>query len=202
MPRRNGKDNKDKPLTPMQEAFAQAYVRTNDVNASAKIAGYSAGHSAMRIISNAAVKARIGTLIREKIHGSGVNPALVVREIDRIARADIRRLFREDGSLVPVHELDDATAAAVVSIELDTRHEGRAKGAEIVHTKKIRLADKVAALGLLARHVDVAGQFTGDKEAAIEAAKLAIAAVDRMSTDELEQLIARRLQDSRRKDAR
>ena len=53
------------------------------------------------------------------------------------------RLFRPDGSLIPVHELDDITAAAISSIELDD--EGR--------PKKIRLWSKTDAIDKAMRHL-------------------------------------------------
>ena len=43
----------------------------------------------------------------------------ILHQLACVAYSDPRRLFRADGSFIPVHELDDATAAAISSIELD-----------------------------------------------------------------------------------
>lgn len=66
-----------------------------------------------------------------------------LRQLACVLRSDARRLFRPDGSLIPVHELDDATAAAISSIELDDQ--GR--------LKKIRLWSKTDAIDKAMRHL-------------------------------------------------
>jgi phage terminase small subunit len=83
----------------------------------------------------------------------------VLEEIAKIAYFDIRRLYRPDGSLKSVHELDDVAAAVlagVETIEAGAVAKPRAKGASAgvsILTKKVKIADKVAALTLLARHL-------------------------------------------------
>jgi phage terminase small subunit len=65
------------------------------------------------------------------------------------------KLFREDGSLKPITELDDDTAAALASMEIERRYEHYAKG-QARNTRtvtKIKFADTVRALELLGRHL-------------------------------------------------
>ncbi len=49
---------------------------------------------------------------------------------------DIRKLFNKDGSLKAPHELDDETAAALASMEVEELPKGRG------YTKKIKVADR------------------------------------------------------------
>jgi hypothetical protein len=59
-----------------------------------------------------------------------------LREVARVAYADPRRLFRADGTLVPIVELDEDAAGMIAAIEVD--EEGR--------TTRVRMWDKNQAL--------------------------------------------------------
>ena len=48
-----------------------------------------------------------------------LTPERLLREVAKLANADRRRLYRPDGTLKQVSELDDETAAAVASVEHD-----------------------------------------------------------------------------------
>ena len=69
--------------------------------------------------------------IRAYIDGAGKRAAkaaeitheMVVKEMGRIGFSDVRKLFNEDGSLIPIHMLDDSTAAAIASVEVDGKPE-------------------------------------------------------------------------------
>jgi phage terminase small subunit len=60
----------------------------------------------------------------------------VIREVAALAFSDVRKLFNTDGSLKLIHELDDVTAAAIASIEVD---EIKADGVVIGQVKKIKV---------------------------------------------------------------
>jgi phage terminase small subunit len=60
----------------------------------------------------------------------------MLREIARVAYADPRRLFRADGTLVPIVELDEDAAGMIAAIEVD--EDGR--------TTRVRMWDKNQAL--------------------------------------------------------
>jgi hypothetical protein len=59
-----------------------------------------------------------------------------LQEIARVACSDPRRLFRADGTLVPIVELDEDAAGMIVAIEVD--EDGR--------TTRVRMWDKNQAL--------------------------------------------------------
>jgi phage terminase small subunit len=61
----------------------------------------------------------------------------VIREVAALAFSDVRKLFNTDGSLKLIHELDDVTAAAIASIEVE---EIKADGVVIGQVKKIKVS--------------------------------------------------------------
>jgi hypothetical protein len=67
---------------------------------------------------------------------AGLSAERTLREIARVAYADPRRLFRADGTLVPIVELDEDAAGMIAAIEVD--EDGR--------TTKVRMWDKNQAL--------------------------------------------------------
>jgi hypothetical protein len=54
----------------------------------------------------------------------GVDIPNVVLGIARVAFADPRRLFNDDGAPIPIHDLDDDTALAIESVEVVEQYQG------------------------------------------------------------------------------
>lgn len=96
---------------------------------------------------------------RERLHARilelrknlNITPERVLQEYARIAFADIRCIFDDNGTLVPLHELDDDTAAAVASVEVQTI--GDADGVMKTDTHKLKMYDKLNALNVLAKRL-------------------------------------------------
>jgi phage terminase small subunit len=130
-------------ITSKQEAFALAYCRLMNASDAYREA-YHAGNmapktineAASRLLKNSKVAARIAELKAPAIAAAGLSAERTLREIARVAYADPRRLFRADGSLIPIVELDEDAAGMIAAIEVD--EDGR--------TTKVRLWDKNQAL--------------------------------------------------------
>ena len=128
--------------------FARAYL-ANGMNGreAAVAAGLSprtAYSSCKRLIADPVVIALIEKYARESAKIAGLDLDRTLREVARLAYSDPRKLYRPDGSIVPVSDMDDDTAATVASVEVD---EIRAGGANVsVKTVKIKQWDKNAAL--------------------------------------------------------
>lgn len=143
------------PLTPKQQRFAAEYCV--DLNATAAYirAGYdargnSAEAAASRLLSNVKVREAIEQNQREVAKRCEVTTENIVREAAAIAFSDIRRLFKRDGSPKSIHEIDDATAAAISSIEVGQMvTDGKVTG----QTCRIKLWDKNSAQERLFRHL-------------------------------------------------
>ncbi|SFU57109.1 terminase small subunit [Nitrosospira multiformis] len=142
-------------LTPKQQRFAAEYCV--DLNATAAYirAGYdargnSAEAAACRLLSNVKVQEAIEQKQREVAKRCELTAENIVREASAVAFSDIRRLFNPDGSLKAIHEIDDATAAAISSIEVGQMvNDGKVTG----RTCRIKLWDKNSAQERLFRHL-------------------------------------------------
>ena len=148
-----------KSLTPKQERFCLAYIETGNASEAYRIAYDAKGmkpesinRKAKELLDNGKITARLRAMAEK----AGLTVERTLREVARIAYSDPRRLFREDGSLIPVCELDDDTAAAVASIEVAEM------GAEVVErTRKIKFLDKNSALDKAMKHL---GLFKADND--------------------------------------
>ncbi len=77
----------------------------------------------------------------------------ILGEIRFLARFDIRRLYKDDGTLKNIAELDAQTARAVAAVEVDEIFEGAgAERQQVGETTKIKLWDKLKALDMAARN--------------------------------------------------
>jgi phage terminase small subunit len=106
----------------------------------------------LRLAKSPGMIERVRTLVAQRLQAAGVTAARTKQEIARVAYADVRRIFDKEGRLLPVHEIDDDTAAAITSITVQTKNVGSLKEPEYVDVVKIKFASKMDALGLLAKH--------------------------------------------------
>lgn len=157
-------------LTLKQQRFAAEYCVDLNATAAYRRAGYSARGNAAeacasRLLSNAKVQQAIQE--KEKIAASRceINAENVLREASALAFSDIRKLFNSDGSPKSMHELDDATAAAIKSIEVGQM---MSEGKVIGRTCKIKLWDKNSAQERLFKHLRL---FDKDKSQEADALK-------------------------------
>ena len=149
-------------LTPRQEQFAREYLIDLNGTQAATRAGYSAktaNEQAVRLLANVSVQSLIAELQAARSKRTEITADRVLQELARIAFFDFRKLYRQDGSLKAVHELDDEAAAVLAGVDV-VEMAGGAKiggGEGIEHmpmfTKKTKIPDKVAALGLAMRHL-------------------------------------------------
>jgi len=134
--------------------FVEEYlVRRNAVQA-AIAAGYAPSHArkhAYMFLRDPEAAAMIAEHDRALTAKLEVTAEQVLRETSRLAFSDHRKLFNKDGSLKPLHELDDDTAAALAGVESVTRAARGGEPASQLH--KVKLGDKQAALTLLGRHL-------------------------------------------------
>lgn len=134
-----------------RQAFVYAYLANGGNGRQAAItAGWSessASNMAAMLLKEPSVMAQLEVAAREAANRMGLTVDRTLEEVARLAYADIRQLYRPDGSLKDIHELDADTAAFVSSIEQDDITEGRGDDARVVgQTKKIKMHDKNAAL--------------------------------------------------------
>lgn len=145
---------------PRWARFAVEYVQSGNATDAYLLAGFAcktrehAQSAASQLLRNPRVVALVEKeqkRVQKKLEISAVK---TFKEIAALAFSDVRELFNEDGTLKDPHEWDNATAAAVSSIEVFEEYQGEGKGKAkkyIGRTKKVRLWDKVTSLEKLAR---------------------------------------------------
>lgn len=167
-------------LNDKQLKFVELYIATDDAKQSYIDAGYSAtGRSAQnaanRLLSHVGVKQllqqaknkAIETTIGEKLKATPatlerieLTAQRVLDEMAKLAFLDPRRVFREDGTLKDIHELDSDTAACVSSLEVEEQIEKGDDGSRVVtatRTKKLKFWDKRLALVDLGKRFNLWG---------------------------------------------
>jgi phage terminase small subunit len=135
--------------------FAKAYI-ANGRNATqaaiaAGLSAKTAGSSGQRMLKNVATATLIAELAAPAAKIAGLSIERTLQEVARLAYADPRKMFRPDGSPIPVHEMDADVAATVASIEHETLVS--ADGDASIRTTKLKTWDKGAALDKAMRHL-------------------------------------------------
>lgn len=134
-------------LSPRQAEFLACYTECRD-SGKAYVAAYRRTPGATptwqqraegtRVLSNPKVRRALATLYRRRQAVIEVSQDRLMLELARIAFFDIRKLYRPDGTLKPLSELDDDTAAALNSVDVVYSEDG-------TELRKVKAHDKVAA---------------------------------------------------------
>lgn len=109
---------------------------------------------ASHILAEGKVRARVAEFRGKAAAIAGLTSVQTVREIARVSYSDIRNFFDSAGKLIPIHKLDDDTAAMIASIEHLEKYVGSGNNRKLVgHTTKIKLWDKNSALEKAMKHL-------------------------------------------------
>ncbi|MCK4871050.1 MAG: terminase small subunit [Gammaproteobacteria bacterium] len=142
-------------LTKKQQLFVDEYLIDLNATQAAIRAGYSCktafaiGHENL---SKPKIQSALVDAIDKRKKRTEVTQDMVIDELARVAFFDIRKLFQDDGSLVPIHELPAGVAAAIGGLDVASVSMG---DEEKVTTKKVKIIDKKGALELLGRHLQM-----------------------------------------------
>jgi phage terminase small subunit len=168
-------------LTPKQEAFALAYCRLSnasdayrEVYAVKKASAKTINEAGCRLLSDSKVAARITEVIGKAVKKAGIDVERTLLEVARISYFDPRKLFRRDGSIIPMHNLDDDTAAAIAGVEVFEKVNEHGKRIGI--TKKVKFWDKNSALEKAMKYL---GMYLRDNEQARPEIKVIIISAKR-----------------------
>ncbi len=155
-------------MTSKQSAFAREFTLDMNATQAAVRAGYSprtANREGTRLLVLPAVKAEVDRLVAERAGRVDVSADDVIRDLAAIAFGDVRRLYRDDGTLKPMAELTAEEAVMIASVEVVEE-----KGGTV---RKVRLRDKIRAPELLGKHLGMFAdrhkhEVTGKEGGAIE----------------------------------
>lgn len=143
------------PLTDKQERFCNEYLSDFNATQAAIRAGFSkktATEQGYQLLMKPAVQEYLQSM-KEKIASKfDVTHERVLQEIVRVAFQDARKFYNEDGSLIPIHLLDDDAAAALAGMEIE---ELSVDKMVVGALKKIKRWDKMKALEMLAKHKNI-----------------------------------------------
>lgn len=149
------------------ETFARHYAAHHVGAKAARAAGVAEGSSRIRAcewLRRPEIKARILELDRIAIKDTDIEARKVKVELARIAFADPRELFNEDGTPRHPRDWSDDVAAAVASLKVKQNRtttpqpDGLPDVVRIETVTEVRLWDKVAAARILAIHLRLIGQ--------------------------------------------
>ena len=143
--------SKDKKLTPKQQKFVDEYLIDLNATQAAIRAGYSA-KTAGWIGQKLVAKSHISESIRKRRDAlskkTEVSQERIVLEMKRLALFDVRNFFRDDGTPIPIKELSDDAAAAIVGFDVVSIGNAESGVGQVI---KYKLPDKNKSLENLAK---------------------------------------------------
>lgn len=154
-------------LTPMQRKVLRVLPAHRSLWKALAHFGHSAatGHRWMRRPEFSRARELIE---QQAIDAIGVTHHRILTETAAIAFSDPRKLFNPDGSLKPLNEIDDDTAAALSKIEMEELFEGTGEDRKRIGTlHKVSRWDKHKALELLGRYRRMWGDEAVKQEAPV-----------------------------------
>lgn len=165
-----GKESKkNSALNIKQEMFCLEYVKASGNATEAYRRAYPGSEKwtppslyakASNLLAQDKVRIRIEAIRAATVHRGVMSAAEALEEVTRLARFDIRKLYRADGSPIPIQDLDEDTARCVAGVDIHEEYSGAGEGRVFVgYTKKYKIADKNAALEKLLKHH---GQYEKD----------------------------------------
>lgn len=148
-----GKAGSSAPAAEMRrQLFVEAYLSNggNATNA-ALTAGFSprtAASQGARLLKHVETIRLLEKRQVEVLDNLKITTERITLERARLAFFDPRKLFGKDGQLLPIHDLDDDTAAAICGFKVSQTGGGED---QVTTTKDYKLADKNASLTSLER---------------------------------------------------
>lgn len=143
MPKVNG-------LSLKQKTFVEEYLVDLNASQAAIRAGYSkhtAKEQGCQLLTRLNIQEAINSVVEARSKRTEITQDRVLEELARLAFLDPRKMYDEDGNLIPFHLLPIEVAAAVGGIDVSSY------GENLKTTTKIKLIDKKGSLDLLGRHL-------------------------------------------------
>ena len=143
-------------MTPKQKMFARQYLIDLNATQAAIRAGYSrkyASETGRKILKRQDIATMIRKDMEKRAKRLEITADMLLQEIAKLAFSDVRRIFDDQGRLLPVSQLPPDVAASVSSVKVVTSSIPRTDPVEVVHTSEIKFWDKKGALELLGKHL-------------------------------------------------
>lgn len=140
-------------LTLRQRRFVDEYLIDSNAARAATRAGYSAKVAATngpRLLKYAHVAVAVAEGQAARSTRTSIDADWVLIRLARLADYDARKFFGANGAPIPLADLDDDTAYAVVGLETRVIIEDNARVGDL---HKLKLADKQSALESIGKHL-------------------------------------------------
>lgn len=145
--------------------FVEAFLANGgNATAAAKAAGFaerSAHNAGCRMVKDSEVLVMLAARQEKLAAKFELTTEAVLRNLSQAIFFDPRKLYRPDGTLKPVHELDDDTAQALAGFEVTEEVSGKGEDRVVGFTKKVKWLDKNTAREQAMKHL---GQYREDNK--------------------------------------
>ncbi|GAB7402966.1 terminase small subunit [Enterobacter hormaechei subsp. steigerwaltii] len=155
------KSTQYKPLTAMQEAYCQSYIKTPENQSQAAIdAGFSPNTAAVKasvMMRDERIQKRIEELMEERNKRMRVSADYVLMRLVEIDQMDVIDILDDEGGLKPISQWPKVWRTSLSAMDINRiRMAGKDDEDDIESTlQKIKWPDKVKNLELIGKHVDV-----------------------------------------------
>lgn len=153
------KSTQYKPLTAMQEAYCQSYIKTPENQSQSAIdAGFSPNTAAVKasvMMRDERIQKRIAELMEERNKRMRVSADYVLMRLVEIDQMDVLDILNDDGSLKPIREWPKIWRTTLSGFDLSSTIMNMNEDSIETILKKIKWPDKVKNLELIGKHVDV-----------------------------------------------
>lgn len=139
-------------ITLRERRWRVEYLKTKNATEAAIRAGYSAKTATTigsALFRQPYTQQWLKEVLSKQEKRTEITADRTLKEIARVAFLDPRKVYREDGTLLPVPQMGDDEAAALSEFE-ETVLAGDDKSS--IRTKKIKFHSKIQALDQLAKH--------------------------------------------------
>lgn len=153
------KSTQYKPITAMQEAYCQSYIKTPENQTQAAInAGFSPNTAAVKasvMMRDERIQKRIAELMEERNKRMRVSADYVLMRLVEIDQMDVIDILNDDGTLKPIREWPKIWRTTLSGFDLSSTIMNMNEDSIETILKKIKWPDKVKNLELIGKHVDV-----------------------------------------------
>jgi phage terminase small subunit len=155
------KSTQYKPITAMQEAYAQEYTKCPENQTQAAInAGFSPNTAAVKasvMMRDERIQKRIAELMEERNKRLRVSADYVLLRLVEIDQMDVIDILNDEGGLKPISQWPKVWRTSISAVDINRIRMAMKDDEEDIEStlQKIKWPDKVKNLELIGKHVDV-----------------------------------------------
>jgi phage terminase small subunit len=155
------KSTQYKPLTAMQEAYCQSYIKTPENQSQAAIdAGFSPNTAAVKasvMMRDERIQKRIAELMEERNKRMRVSADYVLMRLVEIDQMDVIDILDDEGGLKPISQWPKVWRTSISAVDINRIRMAMKDDEQDIEStlQKIKWPDKVKNLELIGKHVDV-----------------------------------------------